>query len=68
MKAKITNFMLANWKDHLDDANCLNMTALAEDALEQFGEHYGDELEQEEYFELAFQVSEKLRNQGLINQ
>lgn len=64
MKNKIKKFMLANFRNHLDDSNCLVMTSLAEEAAREF-ENEGNFLD--ESFEIAFDVQEILRRKNLIN-
>ena len=66
-KAEIKKFMFANWEDHLDDANCLNKTDLAEDAATHFGDNTEDDEIAEEYFEIAAEVDERLQKDGLVN-
>lgn len=61
----IKGFMFGHFNEHLDDANCLNMTSLAEDAAAALGDD--DDETPEVYFELAFEVQSTLRRQGRIN-
>jgi|SRR5215510_4457415 len=64
---RIKNFMFAHYSEHLDDSNCLNTTALAEDTATNYGDNREDEDIPEEYFELAFEVEQQLLRDGHVN-
>lgn len=68
-KNEIKNWMFLNYKDFLDSSSCLNTTEMVQIISDKFGDNPEDGSEIDElYYDYAFEVSEKLIADNLINQ
>ena len=59
---EIRNYMMTNYEDHIDyTCNVLNMTSLAEDACEYFGDYSDEDYNvPDEYYDTAYEVNKYL--------
>jgi hypothetical protein len=71
LKREMNLFMFNNWQECIDSHNCLNMTLLAESAMDAFNYHpfLNDDIEaDEDIFYMAFQVNRELVQEGFIDE